>query len=825
MTGRIKFVAVLAVATATLASITGGAGAASSSNASKSVARNAASTAAARRAVFLHHADFSTIAGARAYLRAIGVNPRGVVIQRGARNYAGPNCPGTGWTCTETTHPVVQVAGGGKNTFMCTTRRCAVVQATAGQTLGTGTSLTAAAATNTAKCIRTSSLTQSCSINQSGTSSNVAIVREAVSKIGLTQTATFTAQITQQTTGAQATNTACVSQSLVLNGPATKATPIAVTLEAHQSITITQDSASGGNTVENATAPASCDASNPLTQIQTLTSSDSGAGSITQNENAVDNGPNVMLDIEQNQTPGFFGTASGLNKASFSQASNLLAIATTRTGPVTQTQSSTTGGIQANVNQDSRDVSTASANQTETQCEDALASGTPSCTALDPPAYSLTQTQFGPIGHTGGLGPSGRRTLMKVSKGTCPPNCATQTGNAGDTFTISQTTTQNNDTGQNQTNAVLGDCTTPGNCTVTQNATVDGQTTTNTQSGQAVNTQTTCTGSSCTASGPTSTPVLTFLTNGLSVTNADVAESGFGGMRNVGVNGPTGSTGTGTINVSGVSGPVFHAFLYWNGPTNSTDPNSNATVTFNGQSVTGTNIGTASDNCWGFTNSQSYRADVTSFVTGNGSYSLSNFVKPDANSPNGTLADINGVALIVFYNDANSANDRNVVIWNGNDSNVAFGTDPQGWDETITGVPYPGSGSASLDFVVSDGQSFADDALVLNGLTLAPAGSVFDGNSTPAGPFEANGGNLAGVTGSLWDVKSFDITSFLSQGSNNLHVTTGLASDCLSLVAMAANVPANAQPVVAGATRAAPTMAKPAATPSSHAVKRGGGVN
>lgn len=49
------------------------------------------------------------------YLRARGVNPREVVIQRGKRNYAGPNCPGASWNCT-TSRKVVQIARpGGEN--------------------------------------------------------------------------------------------------------------------------------------------------------------------------------------------------------------------------------------------------------------------------------------------------------------------------------------------------------------------------------------------------------------------------------------------------------------------------------------------------------------------------------------------------------------------------------------------------------------------------------------------------------------------------------------------------------------------------------------
>jgi hypothetical protein len=269
------------------------------------------------------------------------------------------------------------------------------------------------------------------------------------------------------------------------------------------------------------------------------------------------------------------------------------------------------------------------------------------------------------------------------------------------------------------------------------------------------------------------------------VANTDIAEFGRGGMR---------GNGTGSITVSGVSGPVFHAFLYWNGPTNSTDPDVNAAVTFNGSAVTGTNIGVSGDNNWGFLNTQSYRADVTSLVTGNGTYGLANFLKPDA--------DINGVALIVFHDNGNSGDDRNVVLWNGDDSNcLAFG-EPENWDETITGVPYQG-GSASLDFVVADGQSFTDDAVLVNGSTLVPAGHIFDGDSTPPG-----------VVNSLWDVESFDLTSFLTTGSNNLQITTGAVEDCLSLVVAAANVPASAPVILAPTTAAVTTQKQSARAPA-----------
>src|SRR5215213_6741936 len=65
--------------------------------------------AGAARTTTKHAINLSTNAGVKQYLRSLGISPRGVVIQRGARNYAGPNCPGKGWNCTRS-HKVVQIA-------------------------------------------------------------------------------------------------------------------------------------------------------------------------------------------------------------------------------------------------------------------------------------------------------------------------------------------------------------------------------------------------------------------------------------------------------------------------------------------------------------------------------------------------------------------------------------------------------------------------------------------------------------------------------------------------------------------------------------------
>jgi len=250
--------------------------------------------------------------------------------------------------------------------------------------------------------------------------------------------------------------------------------------------------------------------------------------------------------------------------------------------------------------------------------------------------------------------------------------------------------------------------------------------------------------------------------------------------------------GAGTMTVSGITGTVTQSLLFWHGPTNSTDPNVNANVNVNGTAVTGTNIGFSSDNFWSSANSQAYQADVTPEVTGNGPVTLSNFQKTTVAGCTSPCAQINGAALFTFYNSGVSTNKRDVVLFEGNDSNFANSYDPAGWDFTLSGINYT-SGAANLVLYVSDGQNFSssdDGTLRINGTTLA-TGGIFQGLS-PRAPG-------AGVSnGSLTDVVTFDITSFLTPGSNTLHITLDAGfSDALSAVVAAVDLPAGAAPAAA----------------------------
>jgi hypothetical protein len=511
------------------------------------IALASASGAATAKAQKVTRIDVSTRAAVIHYLHSIHVNAKGAVIQRGLRNYAGARCPGKHWTCASTRHTVVQIAKrGGENRFVCRSARCAVVQF-AGVSHGAyivrrrlSSHGGGGGGGNSGVCIKLTGLTQSCTINQSGAGPNSAVVYEnAGTESGLTQTASYTALITQVATGTATTNgnTACVTQNISLTGSTTakKGVPVTVTLAAHQSVTIQQDVAGAGtnNAVNGATSAGGCDTTT-LGQSQILNSVANGSGSITQNEDAAFSAcgdgvagdyANLCLKIDQNQHSGN-GVASGPNNATFVQSSNQQAIANTPAGPVSQTQSTpdctdpsapgdcvAPAGLVGTVNQYSTGVSTADATQTEKQCEDAATSVLGACTTVPPAAtdadfpggYHLTQNQYGPVG-VGKLRHRHRgRQLFGHLKGL---GAASQTGgNSGDMFMVHQTSTQDNDNGSggstnNQTNTGQADCHSSGNCTVMQKTTVDGQTTTNTQSGQNLDSSINCTGTSCQATVP-----------------------------------------------------------------------------------------------------------------------------------------------------------------------------------------------------------------------------------------------------------------------------------------------------------------------------------
>ena len=181
-------------------------------------------------------------------------------------------------------------------------------------------------------------------------------------------------------------------------------------------------------------------------------------------------------------------------------------------------------------------------------------------------------------------------------------------------------------------------------------------------------------------------------------------------------------------------------------------------MTVNGQIVPDANIKMIGegygDNWPGSLGSYAYRADVSAMVTNpNGQVVLSGFAPT-----------CEGATLIVFYSDGNDSNNRNLYLFEGNDSNaLGHSFDSDGLNASLSGFTYRGNGGAKLILSVADTQQTkVDGALTINALSFLPFGNNFNGNSVAAAmpgsawdfDYEIRPGNSTG--GRLWDVRTFD---------------------------------------------------------------------
>jgi hypothetical protein len=195
--------------------------------------------------------NLSTNAAVKQYLRSLGISPRGVVIQRGARNYAGPNCPGKGWNCTRSQR-VVQIATPVRVRASAGTRSFFAKPPPPGNVAKCNvTNLNKSCTSNAASCTATggSSIDQSCTVVQSatGSTSNTAQVAEAITQSGPTLSASQYAQITQ--TSEHGSNT--VQLDLNISQTATTgATSVSQSVTSAQNFNISQTSTDATQSIQ-----------------------------------------------------------------------------------------------------------------------------------------------------------------------------------------------------------------------------------------------------------------------------------------------------------------------------------------------------------------------------------------------------------------------------------------------------------------------------------------------------------------------------------------------------------------------------------------------
>jgi hypothetical protein len=224
---------------------------------------------------------------------------------------------------------------------------------------------------------------------------------------------------------------------------------------------------------------------------------------------------------------------------------------------------------------------------------------------------------------------------------------------------------------------------------------------------------------------------------------------------------------SGTITISLPAGAVVRkAFLYWSIMEDSNTPSADLyDVTFNGNAVTGSLVGTSGSPCWLPAYIHNFVADVTGLQTdGGNSVTL-------ASTPDGILRE--GASLVVIFNDpATPGVYKQVIIQQGA---VTFVGSPA--ESTTFSELNAVGGSATTTWIVADGQRtdpnlnnriFDDDGEIAN--------HTLGGDDPPAGNY--------------WDTRT-DTVGDACDGSITLEIlsdSNGSALDCLTWVAQVLSV-------------------------------------
>ncbi len=376
--------------------------------------------------------------GAAQYLRTIGLSPKGFVVQRGQRNYAGPRCPGKGWTCTKS-HRVLQFStkSGSANSVVCSASG------------GSGS----VGASN-------GSSTQTCTIVQVSTSGgNNATCTEGATTTS-TATLSQTCSISQRSGSGK--NTASVTQTSV-QGPGSCSPPSGTSMQSEggtQTASVIQWSSSGGGTANVSQTATQC--------AGTTTTGAAGQSQATSQNFTIQQGP-----------PNFdpanpVCTNTGSLGATASQSQHQRGYATTASSGSQSQHADLLGHIDQ--------CSNSNAEYTANQSEDQFLAQNP----------AVTQTQVGPTSITG------TRPVIRAKRallrGAC---CSFQGTNLSDTCTITQNTSQIANPDAAQTEQLTTTAGTSGTCTGTISGTQNSTPFGSTQSGSNVDNTQTCQSGVC----------------------------------------------------------------------------------------------------------------------------------------------------------------------------------------------------------------------------------------------------------------------------------------------------------------------------------------
>lgn len=212
---------------------------------------------------------------------------------------------------------------------------------------------------------------------------------------------------------------------------------------------------------------------------------------------------------------------------------------------------------------------------------------------------------------------------------------------------------------------------------------------------------------------------------------------------------------------------VTRAVLHWGVLYSGAAPRD--TITLQGTPVQADVAATVSaDVCWGESSTIGYTADVTSIVTGNGTYRVSDpprgITRPDAN-PAGVLPYTDGASLVVFYVGGGASSQ--VV------SDFTYSTNREGSIvRELSGINSLGLG-ASLTLAGPDGQNNAGEVISITGEGTLQLVDTWQGSDPQSGP-------SFGI-GNLWDTDTYDVSSVLPAGQSTLRVSNTISGDCIGI--------------------------------------------
>jgi hypothetical protein len=243
----------------------------------------------------------------------------------------------------------------------------------------------------------------------------------------------------------------------------------------------------------------------------------------------------------------------------------------------------------------------------------------------------------------------------------------------------------------------------------------------------------------------------------------------------------------GVMHVSGVTGPVQAAYVYWAYLFTSTPPTIDKLTLKNVGTnvhavVAGRLLATGADPCWGSSGTAVYRATVPlSLVSGNGLYQLTLTSNESAlntgDDPwvNTAFPAAEGASMVIV-----GTGSYTVGIY---DTAIPSGTEWSGALNYTLKLPVAASGSSTLwDSIGADGQlgdsrtaTASGETTTINGVAVAGPGasnvnSDWDGSSGWPLP-------------QLWDDTGHDITAATPYGTKSLNVSINSPADCLVTIA------------------------------------------